>query len=123
TARRRGLIFVISDFIGEGDWEPALTRLATRHEVVAVRVYDPAELDLPDVGVVLVEDAETGEQLLADTGDPFFQERLRAEVDARELALTSSLRRSGAVDHRVGTDHDLTTTLIDMVRRSRRRRA
>ena len=123
TARRRGLIFVISDFIGEGDWEPALTRLATRHEVVAVRVYDPAELDLPDVGVVLVEDAETGEQLLADTGDPFFQERLRAEVDARELVLTSSLRRSGAVDHRVGTGHDLTTTLIDMVRRSRRRRA
>jgi uncharacterized protein (DUF58 family) len=70
NARRRGLVFVISDFIGDLDWEPALTRLAMRHEVVAIRIVDPAELDLPDLGLVLVEDAETGEQLLADTSDP-----------------------------------------------------
>ena len=86
TARRRSLIFVISDFIGEVDWEPALTRLSHRHEVVAIRVVDPIELDLPDLGLVLVEDAETGEQLLADTSDPLFQQRLRAEVEAREDA-------------------------------------
>ena len=87
TARRRSLVFVISDFIGDVDWEPALTRLAHRHEVVAIRVVDPMELDLPDLGLVLVEDAETGEQVLADTSDPLFRRRLRAEVDAREAAV------------------------------------
>jgi uncharacterized protein (DUF58 family) len=122
-ARRRSLIFVISDFIGDVDWEPALTRLGQRHEVVAVRVVDPIEVDLPDFGLVLVEDAETGEQLFADTGDPLFQQRLRAEVQDRELAVASSMRRAGASAFRVGTDEDLIATLIDMVRRSKRRRA
>jgi len=122
TARRRSLIFVISDFIGDVDWEPALTRLGHRHEVVAVRVVDPIEIDLPDVGLVVIEDAETGEQLLADTGDPLFQQRLRAEVQAREVAVASSMRRAGATAYRVGTDDDLIATLIDMVRRSKRRR-
>jgi uncharacterized protein (DUF58 family) len=122
TARRRSLIFVISDFIGDVDWEPALTRLGQRHEVITIRVVDPMELDLPDLGLVLVEDAETGEQLLADTGDPFFRQRFRAEVADRELAVASSMRRAGVVSHRIGTDEDLAEALVDMVRRSKRRR-
>jgi uncharacterized protein (DUF58 family) len=123
TARRRSLVFVISDFIGDVDWQPALTRLSQRHEVVAMRVVDPMELDVPDLGLVLVEDAETGEQLLADTSDPLFQQRFRAEVAAREHAIASSMRRAGVTGHRISTDQDLTRALIDMVRRSKRRRA
>src|SRR5581483_130542 len=123
TARRRSLVLVISDFIADRDWEPALTRLAQRHEVVTVRVVDPAELDLPDVGLVLVEDAETGEQLLADTGDPLFQQRLRAEVATREAAVAAAMRRAGVVAHRIGTDQDLVEALVDMVRQSGRGRA
>jgi uncharacterized protein (DUF58 family) len=122
TARRRSLVFVISDFIGDLDWVPALTRLSQRHEVITIRVVDPMELDLPDFGLVVVEDAETGEQLLADTGDPLFRQRYRAEVDAREFAVASAMRRSGVVSHLVGTDQDLVAALLDMVRRSRRRR-
>jgi uncharacterized protein (DUF58 family) len=122
TARRRCLVFVISDFISDVDWEPALTRLAQRHEVVAIRVVDPVELDLPDLGLVLLEDAETGEQLLADTSDPLFQRRLRAEVDAREFAVSSALRRAGVTAHRITTDQDLVEALIGMVRHSKRRR-
>jgi uncharacterized protein (DUF58 family) len=122
TARRRSLVFVISDFIGDVDWEPALTRLGHRHEVVAIRVVHPMELDLPDLGLVLIEDAETGEQVLADTSDPLFRQRLRAEVDAREQAVTSSMARAGVTAHRIGTDEDLTAALIAMARRSRRRR-
>jgi uncharacterized protein (DUF58 family) len=121
TIRRRSLVFVISDFIGDLDWEPALTRLAYRHEVVAIRVVDPMELDLPDLGLVLVEDAETGEQLLADTSDPLFRRRLRAEVEAREFAVSSAMRRSGVTAHRIGTDEDLVEALVDMVQRSKRR--
>ncbi|HEX8626602.1 MAG TPA: DUF58 domain-containing protein [Catenuloplanes sp.] len=123
TARRRSLIFVISDFIGEVDWEPALTRLSHRHEVVVLRVVDPMELDLPDLGLVLIEDAETGEQLLADTSDPLFRQRLRAEVEAREVAVAASMRRAGVTSHRISTDQDLGQALVDMVRRSKRRRA
>lgn len=122
TARRRSLVFVISDFIGDLDWEPTLTRLGYRHEVVAIRVVHPMELDLPDLGLVLIEDAETGEQVLADTSDPLFQQRLRAEVDARELAVASSMRRAGVTSHRISTDQDLAQALIDMARRSKRRR-
>ena len=123
TARRRSLVFVISDFIGDVDWEPALSRLNHRHEVVTMRIVDPMELDLPDLGLVLIEDAETGEQVLADTSDPLFRRRLRAEVEAREYALASSMRRAGVTAHRIGTDEDLTEALVDMVRQSKRRRA
>ncbi len=122
TARRRGLIFVISDFIADGDWEPALTRLAARHEVVAIRVVDPMELDLPNVGLILVQDAETGEQILADTADPVFRRRLREQVRAREEAVTGTMRRAGVRTHRIGTDDDLAATLVDMVRRSKGRK-
>ena len=66
-ARRRALVVVISDFIGDGDWGRSLLRLALRHEVVALRVVDAADDELPDVGLVVVEDAETGEQLVIDS--------------------------------------------------------
>jgi uncharacterized protein (DUF58 family) len=126
TARRRGLVFVISDFIGSDvgtvDWEPALTRLAQRHEVVTIRVVDPLELDLPDLGLVFVEDAETGEQLLADTGDPLFRQRFQAQVAAREHAVGSSMRRARVMTQRIGTGDDLAEALVEMVRRSKRRR-
>jgi uncharacterized protein (DUF58 family) len=121
AARRRSLVFVISDLIGDVDWEPALTRLSQRHEVVVLRIVDPMELDLPDLGLVLLEDAETGEQLLADTSDPLFRQRLRAEVAAREDAVASSLRRARVTAHRVGTDQDVLEALVGMIRQSKRR--
>lgn len=122
TIVRRGLVFVVSDFIGEGDWPAALTRLAQRHEVVAVRVVDRAELELPDLGLVLVEDAETGEQLFADTSDPLFQQRFRDQVAAREAAVSESMSHAGVATHRIDTDADLTRALIEMARNSRGRR-
>jgi uncharacterized protein (DUF58 family) len=123
TVRRRGLVFVISDFIGTGDWSSALVRLGQRHEVVAVRVVDPAELTLPDVGVVLVQDAETGEQVFADTSDPLLRRRFADQVAAREDELHASMSRPGVTAHTVGTDADLVEALVDMVRHSRRRLA
>jgi uncharacterized protein (DUF58 family) len=122
AARRRSLVFVISDFIGDPGWERDLATLGQRHEVVVVRVVDPVELDIPDVGLVVVEDAETGEQLLVDTGDPLLRRRLAAEVATREDALAAAMRRAGVVAHRVSTDQDVAGALIDMVRRSSRRR-
>ena len=122
TARRRSLVVVVSDFIGDPGWDRALTRLTHRHDVVVIRVVDPAEQELPDVGLVLVEDAEMGEQLLVDTSDPLLRGRLGAQAGAREEALAEGRRRAGVDDHRIRTDQDLLAALADMVRRSGRAR-
>ncbi|GAA1376840.1 DUF58 domain-containing protein [Catellatospora chokoriensis] len=121
TARRRSLVLVLSDFIGDPGWERSLALLSHRHEVVAVRIVDPAELELPDLGMIVVEDAETGEQLLVDSGDPLLRGRLEAEVRARESGLAETMSRAGVAAHRVTTDTDLVDALVDMVRRTRRR--
>jgi uncharacterized protein (DUF58 family) len=122
-ATRRALIIVISDFIGDGDWTRSLLRLGPRHEVVALRVTDAADEELPEAGVVVVEDAETGEQLLIDSGDPLLRARLRAAVDEREAVLAAGMRRAGVPVHRIGTDADLADVLVDIVATTRRRRA
>jgi len=67
--RRRSLVFLVSDFISVPGWAPHLARLAQRHEVIAIRLYDPLEMKLPDIGGVLMQDAETGEQIWVDTHD------------------------------------------------------
>ena len=122
TIRRRSLIFVMSDFIGDPGWERDLARLTHRHEVVVIRVVDPAELDLPDLGVILVEDAETGEQLLVDTSDPLLRSRLATQVGAREDAIALAMRRAGVAGHRITTDQDLLAALVALVEQSGRGR-
>jgi len=122
-ARRRALIVVISDFIGDGDWGRSLLRLVPRHEVVALRVIDAADDELPDVGLVVVEDAETGEQLVIDSSDPLLRARLRAGVDERDDRLAAGMSRAGVPIHRIGTDADLATALIEVVASTQRRRA
>jgi uncharacterized protein (DUF58 family) len=122
-ARRRALIIVVSDFIGDGDWQRSLLRLGPRHEVVALRVTDAADDELPEAGLVVVEDAETGEQLLVDSGDPLLRARLRAAVEDREARLAAGMRRAGVPVYRIGTDADLGTALTGVVASTRRRRA
>ncbi|WP_035855242.1 DUF58 domain-containing protein [Cryptosporangium arvum] len=120
TSRRRALVFVLSDFIAEPGWDRSLTRLVHRHEVVAVRIADPVESALPDVGLILVQDAETGEQLLVDTSDPLLQRRLGEQARARDDAVDSGLARAGVTAHRIGTDEEFVPALVGLVRRSRR---
>ena len=124
--KRRSLVFVVSDFISEPGWIEALGRLARRHEVVAVRLFDPAEMALPDVGLVTVEDAETGEQLFVDASDPAFRERYAAIAEQQETELIESLGRSGADILELATDEDLLDVLlryVDMRRQRARRKA
>ena len=97
VVRRRSLVVVISDFITAPGWERPLLQLAERNEVVAIRLVDPREYELPDAGVIVVEDAETGEQLTVDSSDAEFRHRLREAGEAREAELrgddASSRRR------------------------------
>ncbi len=119
---RRCLVVVISDFIGTGEWERPLIRLAHRNDVVALRVVDGADDALPEVGLIVVEDAETGEQLLVDSGDPWFRARFRDGVDEREAGLRSGMRRAGVPLHRVDTGSDLVETLLAVIAETQRRR-
>jgi uncharacterized protein (DUF58 family) len=121
ASRRRSLVFVLSDFIGDPGWEGVLGQLAHRHEVVTIRIVDPTEVDLPDLGLVFIEDAETGEQILVDTSDPLLRQRLTTQVDARETAVAQAMHQTGVTAHRITTDQDLVEALVGMVRRSRRR--
>ena len=120
--RRRALVVVVSDFISEPGWEKALNRLARRHEVVALQVSDPREDELPDVGSIYVEDAETGEQIFVDTSDPGFRSRLRAAADERQAALEEATRSAGVDLHQVRTDEDLVRSLLRISELRRRRR-
>ncbi|GAA4154041.1 DUF58 domain-containing protein [Gryllotalpicola daejeonensis] len=114
-ARRRSLIVVVSDFIGTGDWPHALLRLTQRHEVVALRVTDAAAGELPEAGLVIVEDAETGEQLVVDTADPVFRAGYRAGLDRHESEVVSGMRRAGVTLHRVGAERELDRVLVELV--------
>jgi len=86
-------------------------------------VIDSADDELPDAGLVVVEDAETGEQLVIDSSDPLLRARLAACVEDRDTSLAAGMRRAGVPIHRIGTDADLATALIDVVASTRRRRA
>jgi uncharacterized protein (DUF58 family) len=120
--RRRSLIFVISDFITPPGWEGALLRLTERHDVVAIRLVDPREYELPDAGVIVVEDAETGEQLLVDSSDAEFRQRLRRAGEEREAELRRATLRAGVDIFEVSTADDLVRSLVRMVETRKRRR-
>lgn len=109
---RRSLIFVVSDFISEAGWEDALGRLALRHEVVAVRLSDPLEHQLPALGLLRLEDAERGEQLLVDTADAGFRRRFAALARERDAHLRQALARAGVDALELSTDEDLLDALL-----------
>jgi uncharacterized protein (DUF58 family) len=112
TLQRRSLVFVVSDFISTPGWEPALSRLAQRHEVLAVRLLDPLEMALPEIGLVTVEDAETGEQLFIDSADPAFRERYAALAQAQEAQLREALGGSGVDVLELSTEDDVLDALL-----------
>ncbi|MEJ5990667.1 DUF58 domain-containing protein [Ramlibacter sp. PS3R-8] len=119
--KRRSTIFVVSDFISEPGWEKGLAQLAQRHEVVAVRVMDPLELELPDLGLLTLRDAETGEQILVDTHDAGFRKRFARIAAQREAELRESLVRSNVDALELSTDADLVDAIVRFVEMRKRR--
>ena len=122
TIRRRSLIMIASDFISEPGWEHPLGRLARRHEVIALRLFDPRETELPDAGLLVVEDAETGELLSVDTSDPEFRRRFALVATERDAEIRAAARRAGVDLHVVSTEDDLVAALARIVELRRRRR-
>ena len=107
SVRRRSLVFVVSDFISSTDWGPAMARLSLRHEVIAVRLADPLESRLPDLGMVTLRDAETGEHLLVNTHSAKFRERFAAVAAAREERVRAGFAHAGVDALELSTSGDI----------------
>ncbi len=120
--KQRSLIFIISDFISAPGWERPLALINQRHEVLAVRLWDPSEIDLPDIGLILMEDAETGEQLYVDTHDKRFRQRFAEAARQREAGLEQSFRRAGVDMLSLSTDDELVAAIVRFANLRKQRR-
>jgi uncharacterized protein (DUF58 family) len=123
SIKQRSLIFIISDFISAPGWERALNLLNQRHEVLAIRLWDPREIELPDIGPIIMEDAETGEQLYVDTHDKKFRQRFQAAALQREATLSEAFKRSGVDALSLSTEEDMVRAIVRFatLRQQRRR--
>jgi len=110
--RQRAALFVVSDFLSTPGWEKPLGQLAQRHDVVAVRLFDPLELHLPDVGLITLRDPETGEQLQVDTQDRGFRQRYAHLTAQREAQLHRQLTQAGVDTLELATDDDLLNAML-----------
>ncbi|MGA8114213.1 MAG: DUF58 domain-containing protein [Actinocatenispora sp.] len=110
--RRRGMAVVVSDFLAPAGWERPLRRLAVRHDVLAVEVLDPRELELPDVGVLELVDPESGAVHEVQT-TPAVRARYAAAAAEQRAGISATLRRAGVGHLRLRTDSDW---LLDIVR-------
>jgi len=123
SIKKRSLVFVVSDFISTPGWERTLSLLNQKHEVIAVRLWDPREMELPDVGPLVMEDAETGEQLYVDTHDKKFRQRFQETMTEREADLSETFKRAGVDVLSLCTEDDLLQALsrFILMRKQRRR--
>jgi uncharacterized protein (DUF58 family) len=121
--RRRSLVFIVSDFISEPGWEVPLRLLTQKHEVLSVRLWDPREVEIPDIGMVVIEDAETGEQLFIDTHDKKFRERFTKAAQKREQEVHSAFKRAGVDVLSLSTEDDLVKAVLRFANLRRERKA
>ncbi len=110
--QRRSLVFVVSDFISTPGWAKSLANLAQRHEIIAVRLYDPLEMELPDLGMIMMRDAETGEQLFVNTHDRAFRKRFAVLAERREQELRSAFTQAGVDALELSTNDDLANAIL-----------
>jgi uncharacterized protein (DUF58 family) len=123
VARRRGLVVVVSDFLEPRDWERPFRGLASMHDVLAVEVVDPRELELPPVGLLMLVDPETGRRVEVQTRSAKLRARFAAAATSQRSAISGAIRRAG-VDHvQLRTDRDWLRDIVRYVVVRRRRRA
>lgn len=124
--RRRGLVVVISDFLsggGDRSWERPLRALATRHQVMAVEVVDPRELELPNVGYLTLVDPETGRLREVQTAKASIRARYAEAAAAERAEIAAAIRRAGAQHVVLRTDRDWLREIVQFVVATKRRGA
>jgi uncharacterized protein (DUF58 family) len=110
--KRRSLIFILSDFITAPGWEKPVAQLANRHDVIAVRLSDPLEMRLPDLGLLTFQDSESGEQVFVDTHDPSFRRRFVQVAEEREDHLRDAFERAGVDTVELSTEDDIADAVL-----------
>ncbi len=120
--KNRSLIFIVSDYISAPGWERPLGLLNQRHEVIAVRLWDPREVELPDIGPLIMEDAETGEQVYVDTHDKKFRQRFAEAAHQREEALNEAFKHAGVDVLSLSTEENLVRALVRFAKLRQQRR-
>jgi uncharacterized protein (DUF58 family) len=120
--RRRSLVFLVSDFVTGPGWTKPLAHIAQRHEIVAVRLVEPDEGILPELGMLMVQDAETGEQVFVDTRDKGFRKRFLAASARRENEIRSSLQSAGVDTMELSTAEPLVDAVMRFADLRKRRR-
>lgn len=117
SIKKRCTCFVISDFIDEHDFAHALAIANRKHDVVALRVYDLRENQLPPVGMMYLRDAETGEQMWVDTSDKKLREAYEKYAFVREKELDAIFKRSGVDVANIRSDEDYVRALITLFKK------
>ena len=110
--RRPSLLIVISDFLAPDGWQDPLKVLAVRHEVVAAVIGDPREAELPDVGLLRLEDPETKRQIEVDTSSRKLRERFRSAAHEQRRKLLTDLRDARASVMELSTAEDILLQLL-----------
>lgn len=121
TIKRRSVVFIVSDFFTAPGWHRALGLLAQRHDVIAVRLEDPRERELPDIGVVVLSDAESGESVEVDTHDRRFRKRFDEAVQRREAQLAAGFAHAGVDVLLLSTEEDLVSAILRFAALRKRR--
>jgi|TARA_B110000116_G_scaffold152654_2_gene131993 uncharacterized protein (DUF58 family) len=120
VVRRRAVVFVVSDFLGDG-YEKALAVAGRRHDTVAIRMSDPREHQLPPVGYLELEDAETGEHVTVDVSDPAFRAAFAADVAEKLTARERQFRKTRVDVVEITTDHPYADRLMRFFRQRAKR--
>ncbi|MEJ2487264.1 MAG: DUF58 domain-containing protein [Anaerolineales bacterium] len=120
--KKHTLVFVISDFISTSGWTKPLSLLSRKNEMIGIRLWDPREVELPDLGLIFVEDAETGEQLRVDSSNPEFRRRFFEAAQRRETELNQNLKKAGVDLFAISTKEDLVNAILRMVAMRKKRR-
>ena len=111
VVRRRAVVFVVSDFIATG-YQKALAVAGRRHDTIVIRMGDPRERELPAVGYLELEDAETGEQLAVNVSGPVFRQAFHREVTDTQAALEREFRKTGVDVVEISTDRPYADRLM-----------
>ncbi len=112
AAKRRGRVVIVSDLIDSGPWPHELRTLVARHDVVVAEITDPREWELPDVGLLMLADPETGRRVEVQTADPKLRARFAAAATQRRREHADAIRRSGAAHLALSTDRDWMRDLV-----------
>jgi uncharacterized protein (DUF58 family) len=120
VVRRRAVVFVVSDFLGDG-YEKALAVAGRRHDTIAIRMSDPREHQLPAVGYLELEDAETGEQVTVDVSDPAFRAAFERDVAETRAFRERQFRKTWVDVIEITTDHPYADRLMRFFRQRAKR--